>query len=73
MKFTGGEDEFLKKGIHRHGFGQWTAILRDPDPKFQTGRVADALKKRAELKFLSNKKAVCLFHENLYFQSVLRK
>ena len=33
---------------------QWTTILRDPKFKFQTGRVADALKKRAELKFLSN-------------------
>ena len=58
LKFTTDEDEFLKKGISRHGFGQWTAILRDPELKFQTGRVADALKKKAELKFLSNEKAV---------------
>ena len=54
LKFTAEEDNFLKEGINRHGFGQWTAILRDPDFKFQTRRVADALKKRAELKFLSN-------------------
>ena len=27
LKFTSDEDDFLKKGIHRHGFGQWTAIL----------------------------------------------
>ena len=42
------EDDFLKKGIDRHGFGQWTAILRDL--KFQDGRTADSLKKRAGMK-----------------------
>ena len=52
--FTAEEDNFLKEGINRHGFGLWTAILRDPDFKFPTRRVAAALKKRAELKFLSN-------------------
>ena len=54
LKFTAEEDNFLKEGINRHGFGQWTAILRDPDFKFPTRRVAAALKKRAELQFLSN-------------------
>lgn len=34
LKFTADEDEFLKKGIHKHGFGQWTAIFRDPDYQF---------------------------------------
>ena len=29
LKFTTEEDDFLKKGITKHGFGQWTAILRD--------------------------------------------
>ena len=42
LKFTTDEDDFLKKGIDRHGFGQWTAILRDPDLKFQDGRTADS-------------------------------
>ena len=50
LKFTADEDEFLKKGIDKHGFGQWTAILRDPDYNFREGRMADSLKKRAELK-----------------------
>ena len=50
LKFTADEDDFLKKGIDRHGFGQWTAILRDPDLKFQDGRTADSLKKRAGMK-----------------------
>ena len=54
LKFTVEEDNFLKERIKRHGFGQWAAILRDPDFKLQTRGVTDALKKRAELKFLSN-------------------
>ena len=45
LKFTTEEDHFLKKGITRHGFGQWTAILRDHDFKFQDGRTADSLEK----------------------------
>ena len=47
LKFTADEDNFLKEGLKRHGIGQWTAILRDPDFKFQDGRVGDSLKKRA--------------------------
>ncbi|XP_078356524.1 uncharacterized protein LOC144641384 [Oculina patagonica] len=50
LKFTADEDKFLKKGIDKYGFGQWTAILRDPDFKFQDGRTADSLKKRAGMK-----------------------
>ena len=51
LKFTADEDDFLKRGINRHGYGQWTAILRDSDFQFQQGRTADSLKKRAGLKF----------------------
>ena len=29
LRFTSDEDDSLKKGIDKHGFGQWTAILRD--------------------------------------------
>ena len=50
MKFTADEDDSLRRGINRHGYGQWTAILRDSDFKFQEGRTADSLKKRAGLK-----------------------
>ena len=53
LKFTSNEDDCLKRGVDRHGFGQWTAILRDPDFKFQEGRTADSLKKRAGLKLFS--------------------
>ena len=50
LRFTTDEDDFLKRGIDKHGFGQWTAILRDPDFHFQKGRLADSLKKRPELR-----------------------
>ena len=50
LKFTAEEDDFLKKGITKHGFGHWTAILRDADFQFQGGRTADSLKKRAGMK-----------------------
>ena len=33
LKFTADEEEIRKKAIRRHGFGQWTAILRDSDFK----------------------------------------
>ena len=46
MKFTADEDDFLKNGIDRHGYGQWTAILRYSD--FKT---VDSLKKSSGLKF----------------------
>ena len=54
LRFTTDEDDFLKRGIDKHGFGQWTAILRDPDFRFQKGRLADSLKKRAELRLKAN-------------------
>ena len=50
LKFTKEEDDFLKEGITKHGFGQWTAILRDDDFQLQDGRTADSLKKRAAMK-----------------------
>ena len=50
LKFTKAEDDFLREGITKHGFGKWTAILRDTDFHFQDGRTADSLKKRAGMK-----------------------
>ena len=50
FKFSKEEDEILKEGIAKHGFGQWTAILRDDDIQFQGGRTADSLEKRAGMK-----------------------
>ena len=50
LKFTKEEGDFLGKGINKHGFGHWTASLRDHDLKFQDGGTADSLKKRAGMK-----------------------
>ena len=50
LKFTAEEDAFLREGITKHGFGQWTAILKDADFRFQDERTADSLKKRAGMK-----------------------
>ena len=46
LKFTTEEGNCLKQGITKHGFGRWTAILRDDDFQFQDLRTADSLKKR---------------------------
>ena len=51
LKFTTEEGHFLKKGITKHGFGQWTAILRDHDFKFQDRRTTDSLKKERDSNF----------------------
>ena len=53
LLFTPEEDKHLKMGLDPHGFGNWTAILRDPDFYFQKGRKANSLLKRAVRKFRS--------------------
>ena len=54
LTFTSDGDDSQRKGIEKHGFGQWTAILRDPDFLFQNGWLADSLKKRVELRLQLN-------------------
>ena len=53
MKFSKEEDASLKEGLRRHGFGHWTAMIRDKELTFQRGRTADSIKKRAISKFPS--------------------
>ena len=53
LMFTPAEDGYLKAGIERHGYGQWKAILRDPDFRFQEGRTANSLLSRAARRFAS--------------------
>ena len=50
LKLTKEEDYFLREGITKHRFGQWTVILRDDDFQSQDGRTVDSLKKRAGMK-----------------------
>ena len=40
LLFTPKEDKYLKMGLDRHGFGNWTAILRDSDFIFKRTRTA---------------------------------
>ena len=51
LMFTPAEDHYLKAGIERHGYGQWKAILRDPEFRFQEGRTANSLLSRAARRF----------------------
>ena len=51
LMFTPEEDSYLKAGIKRYGYGQWKAILRDPELHFQKGRTANSLLSRAARRF----------------------
>ena len=51
LLFTPEEDRYLRMGLERHGFGNRTAILRDPDFYFQKGRKPNSLLNRAARKF----------------------
>ena len=51
LMFTHEEDNYLKAGIERHGYGQWKAILRDSELHFQEGRTANSLLSRAARRF----------------------
>ena len=55
--FTPKEDKYLKTGLKRYGFGQWKAILRDPDFHFQEGRTPNSLLSRAARRFGSHSKS----------------
>ena len=57
LMFTPEEDRFLKAGLKRHGFGQWKAILTDPEFQFQKGRTANSLLSRAARRFGSHSKS----------------
>ena len=49
LPFTPEEDKYLKMGLDRHGFGNWTAILR-ANFYFQKGRKPNSLLNRASRK-----------------------
>ena len=53
LRFTTDKDDFLKRVSISMDFDNG---LRDPDFRFQKGRLADSLNKRAKLRFLPNEK-----------------
>jgi len=48
--FSKEEDNFLIKGIKKHGKGKWTSILNDPEYKFHSSRKNSTLIMRAKAK-----------------------
>ena len=48
VSFSPEEDSFIRKGLKKHGFGQWMAILRSFKDNFRGSRTVDSIKKRAE-------------------------
>ena len=50
VMFSPEEDKYLKAGLKKHGFGQWQAILRDPEFRFQKVWTANSLLSRAARK-----------------------
>ena len=48
--FSFQEDLCLKKGIKKHGWGNWNSILKDPDYTFLPSRRAATLHNRAKLR-----------------------
>ena len=62
LLFTPEEDKYLKMGLDRHGFGNWTAIRRDPDFHFQKGRKPNSL---------LNRRAITLTLDLSYFPLTL--
>ena len=47
-RFTGEEDQCLKKGIEKYGKGNWRKMLHDPQLLFHESRTRDSLRMRAE-------------------------
>ena len=50
--FTPEEDIALRQGIRKYGFRNWQKMLNDKELQFQKGRTQDAMKKRADRRFL---------------------
>ena len=62
VPFTPEEDSFVLKGIKKHGFGYWTAILRSFKDNFRGSRTVGR-KKKKQKNYLANKnKFVCHKH-----------
>ena len=47
ISFNVDEDRFITAGIKKHGFGRWTATLKDSDYNFLVIRTCDSIMKRA--------------------------
>ena len=48
VAFSDSEDNFIRKGISKYGYGRWTSILNDPSFKFHPSRKPCTLAARAK-------------------------
>ena len=48
VAFSDSEDNFIRKGISKYGYGRWTSILNDPSFKFHPSRKPCTLAIRAK-------------------------
>ena len=48
VAFSDSEDNFIRKGISKYGYGRWTSILNDPSFKFHPSRKPYTLAVRAK-------------------------
>ena len=48
VAFSDSEDDFIRKGISKYGYGRWTSILNDPNFKFHPSRKPCTLAVRAK-------------------------
>lgn len=55
--FTEEEDDFIRQGVKKHGYGHWSEILKDPEYKFHDGRSRDAVRMRSTKLGLREKKS----------------
>ena len=48
VAFSDSEDNFIRNGISKYGYGRWTSILNDPSFKFHPSRKPCTLAVRAK-------------------------
>ena len=48
MAFSDSKDNFIRKGISKYGYSQWSSILNDPNFKFHPPRKPCTLAVRAK-------------------------
>lgn len=47
-RFTSTEDKYLKLGVQKYGYSNWSKILRDKEYKFSISRTRDSLRMRSK-------------------------
>ena len=55
QRFTEAEDHFLRLGVKKYGYSNWSKILKDKDYEFNPSRTRDSLRIRARTLKLKKK------------------